>query len=147
MTLSISSRNPSPPIRVTNKCSKLDTTFYHLAASLSFLKVPSDATIPSGSEKHTLFCSAFGHPKPHMIWYFNGKLPNYYQNATFQILDSEIHPATTKYDITDDALTIHDLKKSDSGIYTCEATNSMNTKTVSAKLSVTGKEQDSFIRE
>ncbi|PAV92252.1 hypothetical protein WR25_09019 [Diploscapter pachys] len=106
------------PVDTVEKSESINST-----TTLSFLKVPSDATIPSGSEKHSLFCSASGHPKPHMIWYFN---------------DSEIHPATTKYDITDDALTIHDLKKSDSGIYTCEATNSMNTKTVSAKLSVTG---------
>ncbi|PIO53224.1 hypothetical protein TELCIR_25450, partial [Teladorsagia circumcincta] len=50
----------------------------------------------------------------------------------------DITPHSTKYDVTADGLIIHDLKKSDSGSYTCIAKNNNGMTSATARVTSTG---------
>lgn len=58
---------------------------------------------------------------------------------TTSVADVDITADSTKYDITSDGLIIHDLKKSDSGSYSCIAKNNFGMTSASARVTSTGE--------
>ncbi|KAJ1368293.1 hypothetical protein KIN20_029398, partial [Parelaphostrongylus tenuis] len=81
------------------------------------------AFLRSEDEQVEEACMATGVPETTITWRFH---------------DVDIATISEKYDVTADGLVIHDLKKSDSGRYTCIAKNSFGMTSASAKLTATG---------
>ncbi|ULT96732.1 hypothetical protein L3Y34_004937 [Caenorhabditis briggsae] len=76
-----------------------------IESSQRLTKTPKDLTAASGTDKITLECAAAGSPPPHIVWFLNG---------------NGIQTDSVKYDFSNGDLTIHDIRKSDEGEYTCE---------------------------
>ncbi|KAK6055922.1 immunoglobulin I-set domain protein [Cooperia oncophora] len=86
---------------------------------------PKDVSFAVGTASLRLSCIATGLPTPSITWRFN---------------DRDITSDSTKYDVIADSLIIHDLKKSDSGSYSCIARN--NNGMTSATARVTSTDRD-----
>lgn len=80
-----------------------------LEPSQKLIKTPKDLTVASGTDRIMMECAATGSPPPNIIWLLNGH---------------EIQTDNVKYDLTNDGLAIHDIRKSDEGEYTCEISGS-----------------------
>ncbi|VDK47907.1 unnamed protein product [Anisakis simplex] len=86
---------------------------------------PSNQSVNSGDEV-TLVCKASGHPIPSVVWKHNGSA------HCSQLLTN------TKYTIDDHSLRILSLTPSDSGEYSCTASNENGNDRASAFVSVIG---------
>ncbi|VDM62679.1 unnamed protein product [Angiostrongylus costaricensis] len=84
---------------------------------------PKDVSFVVGSKTLKLQCTAIGVPTTAITWRFH---------------DVDITSTSEKYDITEDGLVIHDLKKSDSGRYSCIAKNSFGMTSATARVTATG---------
>lgn len=109
----ISSETPSPRRLKFFDSSKSQEQLFpftsDIEATQKLTKTPKDVTIGSGTDSMTLECEAVGSPPPHIIWLLNGR---------------EIPTDNVKYDVNSGGLTIHDIRKSDEGEYTCEISGS-----------------------
>ncbi|WKY08323.1 hypothetical protein Q1695_007667 [Nippostrongylus brasiliensis] len=84
---------------------------------------PKDVSFAVGSATLNLSCVVSGPPATTVLWRFN---------------DVDITADSTKYDVSSDGLVIHDLKKSDSGSYSCIAKNSFGMTSATARVTSTG---------
>ncbi|RCN25440.1 fibronectin type III domain protein, partial [Ancylostoma caninum] len=84
---------------------------------------PKDVSFVVGSATLKLPCEVTGLPVTTVTWRFN---------------DVDITSDSTKYDVTSGGLIIHDLKKSDSGSYSCIAKNSHGMTSATARLTSSG---------
>ncbi|KAK6022792.1 immunoglobulin domain protein, partial [Ostertagia ostertagi] len=84
---------------------------------------PKDVSFVVGTTSLRLNCIVAGLPATSVMWRFN---------------DVDITSDSTKYDVTADGLIIHDLKKSDSGSYTCIAKNNNGMTSATARVTSTG---------
>ena len=78
-------------------------------------------------------CQASGEPLPTISWYFNGVALDDSNTAKYTITDRLLPNANMS------VLNIMDVESSDSGTYTCNATNVVSTDTSSGVLIVNGQ--------
>ena len=80
-------------------------------------------------------CQATGEPVPTINWYFNGAPVNNYTDVNkYNIMEMEVNTTTIN-----STLTIVNVKSSDVGTYTCNATNVVSSDTSSGVLTVNGE--------
>uniref|UniRef100_A0A7I4YSC4 Basement membrane-specific heparan sulfate proteoglycan core protein n=1 Tax=Haemonchus contortus TaxID=6289 RepID=A0A7I4YSC4_HAECO len=90
---------------------------------------PKDVSFAVGMESLKLNCVVRGLPATSVTWRFNGV---------------DIATDSTKYDVTSDSLVIHELKKSDSGSYSCIAKNIKGVANATAQVKSTGTNMIEF---
>ncbi|EYB98311.1 hypothetical protein Y032_0132g1710 [Ancylostoma ceylanicum] len=100
---------------------------------------PKDVSFAVGSATLKLPCEVTGLPVTTVTWRFNGE-PSICSNLAqvFKERHVDITSDSTKYDVTNGGLIIHDLKKSDSGSYICIAKNSYGMTSATARVTSTG---------
>ena len=80
-------------------------------------------------------CQATGEPVPTISWYFNGAPVNNDTDVNkYNIMEMEVNTTTIN-----STLTIINVKSSDVGTYTCNATNVISSDTSSGVLTVNGE--------
>ena len=92
---------------------------------------PMNQTINEGGIA-SFNCQASGEPLPTISWYFNGVPLDDSNTAKYMITDRLLPNATMS------VLNIMDVQSSDSGTYTCNATNVVSTDSSSGVLIVNG---------
>ena len=85
-------------------------------------------------ENASFTCQATGQPVPIISWYFNGAPVDEDNAMKYTITMMSLNTTTIS-----NTLTIMNVKLSDVGTYTCNATNVVSSDTSSGMLTVTGK--------
>ena len=107
---------------------------------LIFAVIPSIKTsindeISIQGQNLTLLCQAVGEPFPDISWYFNDVMINVLDNSSKYMIVSRSLNITT----TENTLTVYNVRSSDVGTYTCNASNKIGSVTSSGILTVTSK--------